>query len=337
MNMHQLAEEKAIQLCKMSLRKYMNATPGERKEMIPKIKQLCYCLEYHPLAIQLAISYLNGMLGAVSIDNFIEEYEKKVIAFEQKGAEVGDQYSHTLATVFDLSMDLIAKTDCALEMIYFLSFCTAEGTLIEFFELLYGKTVTCKAVAALVRFNLASTGTQVRVSRLAAQNDDEPAERESALHHLAEKLATLDDDDEERKFTLHQIAQKLKSSENEGDENRKPIISVKREVQKVVSERVLEKVELIEVVFQAAFIVESGDNFPIMETLMGSKQQVDNEGCDLYFIFLHHWDLVHTDEVAASAVMMTVFCRLDKGFPWAIFGKRKVGERTFCSRADLFS
>jgi len=295
-NTHRLNNEKAIHLCQMSLQKYKNALPGERKEMMSEIKWLCSCLEDHPLAIQQAIAYLNGQIGAVSIADFIEKYENNVNEFQGRRRQVGGEYSHIVATVFHLSMNIIGKTDCALEMLYILSFCAAGGTLIEYFEFLYGKTVATKAVSALVKFNLASLRLRVKVRR-------RQQERDTTLHQLARECEALKDDD---------------------DKDSKSCIAVNPIVQKVVRELVLKNLELIEVVFQAAFIAETGENFHIMETLMENNQQVDDFGCDLYFIFLHHWQLVHTNQVAAAAVMMTVFCRLDKVFPWeGIFGRKQ--------------
>jgi len=320
--MRPLTDREAIQLCKQSLKKYKNAILEERKQMIPEMQYLCTCLENHPVAIRQAIGYLNETMKTLTIVDFIEKYEKNIKVFHKKNEKFGDDYSHTVATVFDLSMDLIAKTDSALEMLYFSSFSKAEATPIEFFEFLYGETRTRRAVAALERLNLASSVQRVTVTNLASIDDDDSIERQIALQQLAGRLASLDDDDSsEKSKALQFLARRL---QHDSDDEGTRCVSVKQEVQKVVREHVMDNNELIEVVFQAAFIVEDGAGFPILETLMQNNQEVDIPGCDLHTVFLNQWEFVQTDQVAASAVMMTAFCGLNEVFPWEeIFGSEK--------------
>jgi len=287
-----LTENEAFQLCKNKLQKLRNARPGEREKMISEIKRLCSCLDYNRTAVEQSIAYLNKMTGDESIADFIEKYKQRVEVFEKKEEQVGDEYSYPVATVFDLSMDWIAKTDSALEMLYFLSFSAAEATPIELFEYLYGGTTARKAFATLYELNLAGSCLRVRKRTSAATLD------------FNDLMGTEDEESE--------------------DEEGTNCIYVDKAIQKIVQELVMERVELIEVVFQAAFINQTGDGFQIMQFFTENKQQVNNPECDLHFIFLHHWDFVHTDDLAASAVMMTAFCRLDKVFPWkGVFGKEK--------------
>jgi len=260
--------------------------------MISEIEWFCSCLEHHRTAIELSIAYLNKMTSDESMTDFIEKYKQRVEVFEKKEEQVGDEYSYPVATVLDLSMDWIAKTDSAMEMLYFSSFSPAETTPIELFEYLYGETTAKKAFETLYELNLAGSCLRVR-------------KRTSAATLNVNDLMGIED-------------------EESVDEEGTKCIHVDRAIQKVVRELVLERMELIEVVFQAAFMYQKDDGFPIMRILMENKQQVNNPQCDLHFIFLHHWDLVHTDDVAASAVMMTAVCRLDKVFPWeGVFGKEK--------------
>jgi len=337
-----LTDSEAVELCKKSLKNYRDSTKEVRRVMIPEIQWLCSCLENHPIAITQAVAYLNRMTGVKSIADFIENYEKNVMVFQKKEEQVGGDYSHSVATVFYLTMDLIGKTDSALEMLYFLSFYSESATPVELFEILYGETVTRKAVAALERLHLASSVQRVRVARLAASVDDDSPERHSALHQLQQQLASLDyDDDPERNNALRQLAQQFLSVQNESDEDGTECIFVHRTIQKVVQDLVLERIELMEVIFQAAFIVETGSDFPVIETLKENHQNVDFPECNLNKIFVHHWELVQTNEAAASAVMMTAFCRLNEVFPWGvIFGRKKwadacsVLERT-CFRSLL--
>jgi len=78
-------------------------------------------------------------------------YRKSVRVFEEKEAEVDHLYSYTVATVFDLSLKIIEKTENALEMMCILSFCDAEKTRIWLFEVLFGETSAKKAIAVLVK------------------------------------------------------------------------------------------------------------------------------------------------------------------------------------------
>jgi len=99
-------------------------------------------------------------------------------------------------------------------------------------------------------------------------------------------------------------------------------ISTHRVIQKVVRDRVLEKIDLIEVVLMAAFFQEN-NKFPILETLKENNQHIDDLDCELNKIFINHWELIQTDSLAASAVMLIAFSGLG-AFPWnGIFGKEK--------------
>jgi len=158
-NLSPLAENEAIDLCKKTLESYGKFPSKD-------IERLCFCLGNYPLAIQQAIAYLNEMMGVVSIDDFIEKYKKSVKIFQEKEAQLGEHYAYTVATVFDLSLETIAKTENALEMMYILSFCDAEKTILYLFEYLYGKESAQKALATLVKFNLASFEKHLSVHRV---------------------------------------------------------------------------------------------------------------------------------------------------------------------------
>jgi len=151
-----LAKPEAIKLCETSLNSFLNASKKIQTEMREDIERLCWCLENYPLAMQQAIAYLNEMMGASNIDNFIEEFRKTVRIFENRYAKqkVDDGYPHTVATVFDLSLEAIGRTEKALELIYVLSFCKPESTEVKFIKRLYRNTVANFATAALMRFNL---------------------------------------------------------------------------------------------------------------------------------------------------------------------------------------
>jgi len=122
------------------------------------LERLCSCLGNYPLAIQQAIAYLNEMMENASIDNFIEEYRNTVKIFEGKYAKqkFDDGYPHTVATVFNLSLEVIARTKKALEFLHVLSFCKPESTEVKFFERLYENASVIDVLAALMRFNLIS-------------------------------------------------------------------------------------------------------------------------------------------------------------------------------------
>jgi len=257
--MQPFATRKALQLCKTSLKSYKNATMREQERLIPEMKRLCSCLRNYPLAVQQAIAYLNEMMEKVDIDDFIEKYKKNVKVYEDKESQVG--YSYTLATMFGLNVGLIGKADSAIEMMYILSFCKAEGTGIGLFYMLYEKAIANEAAAKLENFNL---------------------------------LAVSD----AKKIFVHRV------------------------VQKVVRDLVLGSIELIEVVLMAAFVDEGCGKFPILETLKENNQHIDSPNCELNKIFLQHWELIQTNKLAASAVMMIGLCRLE-AFRWkAVFGKK---------------
>lgn len=139
-----LADDEALSLCEKSLKRYESSLREE-------VKCLCSCLANYPLAIQQAVAYLNEMMGYITISDFIEIFRKSVRVFEEKEAEVDHLYSYTVATVFDLSLKIIEKTENALEMMCILSFCDAEKTRIWLFEVLFGETSAKKAIAVLVK------------------------------------------------------------------------------------------------------------------------------------------------------------------------------------------
>lgn len=150
-----LASAESISLCKTSLTIYEEASSLDKDKIEKDIERLCTCLQDYPLAIQQAIAYLNEMVGVFSISDFIEEYRKTVKIFRDKSADPKiDDYPFTVATVFDISLNKIAKTDNALEIIYILSFCDAENTEMRLFEILYGNKKAKLAIVALVKFNL---------------------------------------------------------------------------------------------------------------------------------------------------------------------------------------
>jgi len=250
-----LPQKEAVELCKISIQRFGNSIFEEQEKLLKDIERLCSCLGNYPLAIQQAIAYLNEKKEVVSIDDFIGKYQQNVKIFQEKEAQLGDQYSYTVGTVFDLSLNVIGKTEKALEMINILSFCVAEKTRMWLFEVLYGETVAKDALAALVKFNLVSFDKWIFV---------------------------------------HPV------------------------VQKVIRDRVLENSNLIPDVFQAAFV-----NLKIYETLKESNHGLHNSEGKLNDLFLHHWNLVHTNKLAAAAIRLTVFCKLDNIFPWGkVFGSK---------------
>lgn len=165
--MRPFAKNDAVQFCKASLEQYKASTPEQKNKMIPDIERLCSCLGNYALAIQQATAYLNEMFETCSISEFIDEYKKNVKVFKAKEAKSGPFYSYTVETVFDLSLNVIGKTEKALETMYILSFCEAEKTRIWLFEVLFGERIAKKAVAALLKFNLAELiGTRISVHRI---------------------------------------------------------------------------------------------------------------------------------------------------------------------------
>jgi len=145
----------AIKLCEKSLNSFSNASVITKSKMREDIKRLCSCLGNYPLALQQSISNLNEMMGGKSFDNLIEEFRNTVKIFESQYAEqkVDDCYPHTVATVFDLSLEAIGRMEKAVEMMHVLSFCKPESTEVYFVERLYGNA-SADALAALMRFNL---------------------------------------------------------------------------------------------------------------------------------------------------------------------------------------